>query len=482
MANLDLNTYIMNKKFCFLFSIVLFALSGCVSTQNGKTDFSNDIKPFTDNPKYWQYRGEPTLLLGGSNNDNLFQSADMKEQLDLLQSVGGNFIRNTMSSRDSGDVWPFYLQEDGEYDLDKWSVEYWDKFESLLKLADERDIIIQIEVWDRFDFSQNFWAKNPFNPAININYSEEECGMATEYPKHPSGDLQPFFHSINGMPKYSPALELVKKYQEKLVDKMLSYSLNYGNVLYCMNNETSTPPDWGLYWINYIRNKAGEKQVFTTDMFDRFYMPNSCEKCKEAIQNTVDYLFLDASQNNSRNFNQAHWDTLQWIVNERNHYPIRPINCTKTYGGDNSSWGSGSNEDGVERFCRSVIGGCAAVRHHRPTSGNGLNEKAQATIKSLRKVESLVKMWDVEPQMELLSDREEDEAYVTAKEGEKYVVLFPRGGSVKIDLKKFDKEFFGKWISIKTGEWGKEFPVTGGTNFGITTPDSNGWFVVITKK
>ncbi len=469
----------MKQILFILVPVMFFALSGCVSHQGSKSDFSDDIQPYADNPKYWQYKGEPVLLLGASNNDNLFQSPDVEGQLDLLRSVGGNYVRNTMSSRDSGDVWPFYRQGDGRYDLDRWSDEYWNRFEKLLKLAKERDVIIQIEVWDRFDYSREPWANNPFNPANNINYSEEGCGMAAEYPKHPSSDLQPFFHTVKGMPKYSPALEIVRRYQEKLVDKMLSYSLDYGNVLYCMDNETSTPPGWGLYWMRYIKNKAGGKQVYTTDMFDKFFKPNSCEACKHAIRDYEEYLFLDVSQINGRNFNQAHWDTLQWIITERNKYPIRPVNCVKTYGGHNSGWGSGSNEDGVERFCRDVIGGCAAVRHHRPDHGNGLNEKAQATIKSVRKVESLVKMWEVEPNMGLLSERGEDEAYLTAAEGSKYVLLFPEGGSVKIDLSKYDKDFTCKWVSIKSGEWGGQSPVTGGADVEISTPDSSGWFAVL---
>ncbi len=95
----------------------------------------------------------------------------------------------------------------------------------------------------------------------------------------------------------------------------------------------------------------------------------------------------------------------------------------------NSTWGSGSNEDGIERFVRNVIGGCAAVRHHRPPHGNGLGAKSQACIQSVRKIETIVKMWDMTPHLELLSDKDDDEAYLTAKEGEKYVILFPDGGS-----------------------------------------------------
>ena len=46
------------------------------------------IQIYSDNPRYWQYKGKSVLLLGGSVEDNLFQIPDLKEHLDLLQSVG----------------------------------------------------------------------------------------------------------------------------------------------------------------------------------------------------------------------------------------------------------------------------------------------------------------------------------------------------------------------------------------------------------
>ncbi|NOY97431.1 MAG: hypothetical protein GXO81_13890, partial [Chlorobi bacterium] len=72
----------MKQSFSILFLILLICLLGCVSHQGSKSDFSNDIQPYADNPKYWQYKGEPVLLLGASNNDNLFQSPDVEGQLD----------------------------------------------------------------------------------------------------------------------------------------------------------------------------------------------------------------------------------------------------------------------------------------------------------------------------------------------------------------------------------------------------------------
>ncbi|MFC1558553.1 putative collagen-binding domain-containing protein, partial [candidate division KSB1 bacterium] len=425
----------------------------------------------------------PVLLLGGTKNDNLFQIPDLEEHLDELHSIGGNFIRNTMSFRDSGDAFPFFRTPEGKYDLDKWNEKYWEKFEHLLKFTNERDIIIQIEVWDRFDYSTKYWAFNPWNPENNINYTEEESGLEEEYPMHPARDLQPFFHTINTLPRYEERLVLIKKYQDKVIDKMLSYSLSYGNVLYCMDNETSTPSEWGKYWISYISDKALKKgvQIYLTDMFDHFFKPQECESCLKAIEQPDIYTFIDISQINSRNFDEKHWDVLQWIMGRMKDY-LRPVNNTKVYGGGNTGFGSGELKDGVERFCRNIIGGCASARFHRPPTGNGLNHNTKGTIKAFRKLETLVKMWDVEVHMELLSERDSDEAYLRAEPGEKYVLYFTDGGSVGLDLtKETGKDFKVKWINIQTGEWESEDSITGGDIVAVTAPADGGWFAVIVR-
>ena len=58
-----------------------------------------------------------------------------------------------MSDRDLGNEMAFYQNFDKKYDLAKWNDVYWEKFENLLKLANEREIIVQIEIWDRFEHS-----------------------------------------------------------------------------------------------------------------------------------------------------------------------------------------------------------------------------------------------------------------------------------------------------------------------------------------
>ena len=92
------------------------------------------------NPSYWQYRGRPLLLLGGSVEDNLFQIPDIEQHLDLLASVGGNYVRCTMSSRDPCNVWPFEKDPaTGLYDLNKPGAEYWRRFARFLDLTAARE-------------------------------------------------------------------------------------------------------------------------------------------------------------------------------------------------------------------------------------------------------------------------------------------------------------------------------------------------------
>ena len=88
----------------------------------------------------------------------------------------------------------------------------------------------------------------------------------------------------------------------------------------------------------------------------------------------------------------------------------------------------------------------------------------------------------MKPHMELLSDREEDEAYLTAKKDEKYVILFPEGGNITLDLTDSPGEFAGRWISIESGNWGEHFSLKGGNQTKVESPGSGGWFAVITRK
>jgi hypothetical protein len=188
---------------------------------------------------------------------------------------------------------------------------------------------------------------------------------------------------------------------------MLSYSLPYGHVLYCMNNETSSEAGWGQFWIRWIQKRAAEKgvTVWATDMFDDAYLGPRHKHAPIVFDDPEHYMFADISQVNSRNFDQTHWDRLRWLLQQVHTHP-RPSNHTKIYGSGYHSFGTGGPEDGIERFWRNILGGSAAARFHRPNAGNGLNDLAKASIMAARLLESQIKFWDITPHMELLSDRE----------------------------------------------------------------------------
>lgn len=480
-----------------LLSIVVGVSAMAPTTpQQGEIFLMNNddrIQPYKANPRYWQYKGKPVMLLGGSQTDHIFLYEGLEDHLNEIQEVGGNYVRNTMSQREGIELKPHKLLSDGKFDLDQWNEEYWTRFQNMLKWTAEREIFVQIEVWDRFDYSTQNWEISPWNPGNNVNYTYDETSFAAKYPEPAYRDAQPFFYSIKGMPRYNAKLDLIRRHQERFVAKMLSYSLGYGHILYCMNNETSTPAAWGKYWIEFIKAKAAKKgvTVCTTDMFDDAFEAERAKHTPIIFSDAEHYMFADISQVNSRNYDEKHWESLQWLLQKVNTHP-RPSNHTKIYGSGYYTFGTGGPEDGVERFWRNILGGSASSRFHRPDAGNGLNDFAKGSIKAARILEDLIKFWDITPQMDLLSDRESNEAYLAAKPGEYYALYFTDGGSVGLDLSNATGSFQITWISVslgittqssKTGGYRlMDKTIKGGDVVNISAPYKGGWVAAIVRE
>ncbi len=87
------------------------------------------------------------------------------------------------------------------------------------------------------------------------------------------------------------------------------------------------------------------------------------------------------------------------------------------------------------------------------------------------KVENLVKFWQVAPRMDLLSNRQEDEAYLAAEPRRKYVLFFTDGGSVGLNLKGTRDRFQLRWIDVRTGNWADKKTITGGKVVTSRWPD-----------
>ncbi|MEW4567337.1 hypothetical protein AB1L88_05665 [Tautonia sp. JC769] len=452
-------------------ALVLIGACGAPADDSGR------IQPSASNPSYWQYRGETLVLLGGSDDDNLFQwdEPELRRHLDRLLDAGGNYIRNTMSSRDEGNLWPFAKGDDGRYDLDRPNREYWDHFDTLLRLAAERDIIVQIEVWDRFDFAREPWLLNPYNPANNRNYSVEESGLEPRYPNHPGQNDNRFFFTVPGLDDNAGVLA----YQQAQVDQMLSISLSYPNVLYCMDNETSGRPEWGAYWADYIASKASDAgvTVHLTEMWDPWDLSDPMHR--HTIDHPDRYSFVDISQNNHQR-GQAHWANMQEFRARLADRP-RPINCVKVYGADSGRYGT--DRDGIERFWRNLVGGLASTRFHRPDSGQGLNDRAVRHLRAARMLTEAVDLTGARPDRDgrLLLDRDENEAYLTRIPGSEYVVLFTDGGSVALDLSEEQGTFEVRWLDVTGARWRPSPDVEAGSSVPLDPPGGGIWVAVLKR-
>lgn len=415
------------------------------------------IRPSKTYPTYWEYQGQPVLLLGGSKEDNLFQIADLKDHLDLLASVGGNVIRNTMSDRDPGDLYAYARKANGQFELDQWNPDYWDRFEACLRLTSERGIIVQLEVWDRFDYSREPWKTHPFNPSNNDHLPTDTTGLESEYPQHPNTDRQPFFHTIPGMNGYRAPLDRLRAYQEAYVAKLLSIALAFDHVLYCINNETSTEPAWGAFWIRFIKERAAlaGREVWVTDMFDDFHKGEDSRMIPVVTQHPEIYDFFDISQVNSRSFGFAHWEKLQFLITQARRYP-RPANHTKIYSDGQTGFGSGTPQDGIERFWRNLMGGSASARFHRPPAGIGLNPLAQQCIRTARWVEKWIAFWEMEPAMDEIVPpaATNNQAYLTRTADLRYLLFLPYGEAVSLTLQERPGQQWWqlRWTNSWTGE------------------------------
>ncbi len=475
------------------------------SERNIAKKTSEGIQIYQRNPFYWMYDGKPVLLIGGSMEDNLFQIEDLKAHLELLQSMGGNYVRCTMSARDEHNAKPFSRDAEGLFALDSPDPDYWKRLDDLLRYARELEIVVQIEVWATYDFywGEKAWADNPFNPKLNSSYTVEESGLPDTIDHPAQSSPNPFFLSV-------PTLndnQLLLNYQKHFVDKLMEVSLPYDNVLYCIDNETTVNFEWGKYWSAYLHQLAQQygKEIYVTEMWDswdptesnvegaivqapdlndwytEYFDPSLHETARFtfSLNDTASYQFLDVSNHNAQK-GEVHYLTGLWVRNAvAQSGKIRPINNVKIYGGDRDKLWSGNHQDGKERFWRNVFAGHAAVRFHRQPSGIALTEEAQHQIRSLRMLTDQQEVFALAPSNDILSARENNEAYCLANgDKSRLMIYFPAKGSVHVSAQKGIYELSG--IDISASKWREsetvELPGV------VDNPLSGSYAVVLKKK
>jgi hypothetical protein len=136
----------------------------------------------------------------------------------------------------------------------------------------------------------------------------------------------------------------------------------------------------------------------------------------------------------------------------------------------------------MERFWRNIFGGLASSRFHRPYSGLGLGEKAQANIRSMRMITNKMNIFTCEPHNDLLSDRESNEAYCIANPDKEYAVYFPNGGEVTLDIDSLNKPATIRWLDIMKSQWTNTEQIKSESKLKLNCPSKGYWAVLVTNQ
>ncbi|WP_339718004.1 hypothetical protein [Cyclobacterium amurskyense] len=272
-------------------------------------------------------------------------------------------------------------------------------------------------------------------------------------------DSRDFFATVNN----NAQTEL--SFQKKFIDKLLSVTLKYDNVLYNINNESSEEGDWENYWALYLKELANKS-------LKRIYITNMQLSAANAIRHYMTYPaifdFVDISQNNQDSKGgrgKAHWDNLMFLREKIASFGPVPLNNVMIYGATDggSNYSAGSETEAMDRFWRDIIGGCASARFHRPSVhnkpwGSGLNERVQTNLKVMNMLLEKLDIVSCTPHNDLLSPNvsvpSTMEAYVTANIGQQYAIYFPQGRyTVDLDPWVFADKLKLQLLDINSLKW-----------------------------
>jgi len=416
--------------------------------------------------RYFTLDGKPTVLLGGSDEDNPFQWPEdvLIPQLDALVACGGNFIRNTMSDRDPGNVPPF-LGEAGRFQLSAWNDAYWQRLSFFLAETAKRGICVQITLWDQHDCTGESWTRHYWNPNNN-NIGLAESGL------HEPGAFYRAVRDRNA---------LVLPYQMKFVRRVMEHCLAHDHVCYNICNEGWAGLEWECYWARFIRKVAAERgrRILVTTME---HGPDMSVEAVTANPGVFDYAELSQLNNASTGFaGREHYEHLMRLRAELlDAGRVMPMQFEKTYGRDDADRISfGDTAGAVRKFWQIIFAGGASARFHRPAGGLGLSEPARRQIQLGRQFTEMFDVVSSRPVPQAGSA----EACLLRSDAGAWAVYFPVAESISVpaaDPAGASRQV--RWLSIDEAAEADEQSTTvdRAGSLLITPPRAGSWLAVIT--
>ncbi|OJW08516.1 MAG: hypothetical protein BGO49_12560 [Planctomycetales bacterium 71-10] len=149
------------------------------------------IKLLAENPRYFEFRGRPTILIASGEHYGavLNRDFDGRAYLDALHRDGLNNTRtfagtyreapgsfniqdNTLAPKPGRFLAPWaQVQQPGEpekFDLDRFDDAYFARLKEFLTLASGRGVVVELDLFCVL-YDDGLWAINPMNAANNVN-------------------------------------------------------------------------------------------------------------------------------------------------------------------------------------------------------------------------------------------------------------------------------------------------------------------------
>jgi len=262
---------------------------------------------------------------------------------------------------------------------------------------------------------------------------------------------------------------------------VLDVTLPFPNVLYCLDNETRTPPAWTLYWGRFIRRELATRGVNAnlTQMWDPWDLRDDAHAV--TYGNPDVFNFCEVSQNNWQ-VGRTHYDRLLWYRNNLKTQPggPRPMNNVKVYGRPGGGKPCDPDEN-VARFWRNILAGCASTRFHRPDSGLGLNDLAQRTIRAARTFTDAFDLFSCEPRPDLLQDAGPSQAYCLARPPDLFALYLPKGGEAVVKTAPAQGLRL-RWFDPDTALFAKPEALPAGDEIRLRTPSAGRtWLALVDR-
>lgn len=222
------------------------------------------LKLHPENPHYFQWRGQPLVLITSAEHYGAVLNLDFDyvkyldalaaDKLNLTRTFTGgayyepqgafNIARNTLAPPPDRFISPFarsdtagYVGGGNKFDLARWDAAYFKRLRAFISEANKRRVVVEVNLFCPF-YEDSQWKLSPFNVINNIN-NLGHVSRTNVYTLDQHAGLLPV--------------------QEKMVRKIVEELRDFGNVYYEICNE----PYFGgvtLAWQHHIADVIVDAQ------------------------------------------------------------------------------------------------------------------------------------------------------------------------------------------------------------------------------